>query len=263
METVTSAEDRRAASVRALRNREAAVGTFVGLGSIPATEVCARAGFEWLLIDLEHGAGGEAQLNAQTHTAARFGALSIVRVSMPDRIRCSRALDLGADGIMAPRLDTPEDVTAFLSHLSYPPEGDRGVATYHSAAGYGLVRDYFENVPQPLALVQIESAEALQNVDSIAAIEGVDVLFVGPRDLSSSIGAAPTVEDPAFAAACSRVVEAAADNGIAAGILAGTDAAVEGFVDLGFTAIAVGSDSSLMANAAVHAANTAHDLLAR
>jgi 2-keto-3-deoxy-L-rhamnonate aldolase RhmA len=171
---------RRAASLRTLRNGAAAVGTFVGLGSIPATEICARAGFEWLLIDLEHGAGGESVLNAQIHTAARFGALSLVRVSTPDRIHCSRALDLGADGIMAPRLDTPEDVADFVRHLHYPPEGDRGVATYHSAAGYGLVNNYFENVLEPLALVQIESADALHYVDSIAAIDGVDVLFVGP-----------------------------------------------------------------------------------
>ncbi|WP_193096315.1 HpcH/HpaI aldolase family protein [Brevibacterium sp. FME17] len=261
METATNADERRTASALALRSGEAAVGTFVGLGSVPATEICARAGFEWLLVDLEHGAGSEADLNAQAHTAARFGALSIVRVPTPDRIHCSRALDLGADGIMAPRLDTPEDVTDFLSHLRYPPQGDRGVATYHSAAGYGLVKDYFENLPRPLAFVQIESDEALQNVDSIATIDGVDVLFVGPRDLSSSLGAAPSLDDPVFAAACSRVVKAAAENGIAAGILAGTAAAVEGFVDLGFTAIAVGSDSSLMANAAVHAVTTAQGLL--
>jgi 2-keto-3-deoxy-L-rhamnonate aldolase RhmA len=263
LDTETNADERRAASAQALRNGEAAVGTFVGLGSVPATEICARAGFEWLLVDLEHGAGSESDLNAQAHAAARFGALSIVRVSTPDRIHCSRALDLGADGIMAPRLDTPEDVTDFLDHLRYPPQGDRGVATYHSAAGYGLVRDYFENLPQPLAFVQIESDEALRNVDSIAAIDGVDVLFVGPRDLSSSLGAAPSLNDPTFAAACSRVVKSAVENGIAAGILAGTAAAVEGFVDLGFTAMAVGSDSSLMANAAVHAVTTAHDLLDR
>lgn len=263
MDTAANAESRRAASFRTLRNGEAAVGTFVGLGSIPATEICARAGFEWLLIDLEHGAGGESALNAQIHTAARFGALSLVRVSTPDRIHCSRALDLGADGIMAPRLDTPDDVADFVRHLNYPPEGDRGVATYHSAAGYGLVNNYFGNALKPLALVQIESAEALHQVDSIAAIDGVDVLFVGPRDLSSSIGATPTLDDPAFAEACSRVVKAATDNNIAAGILAGATAAIEGFVDLGFTAIAVGSDSSFMAKAAVHGANTAHSLLAR
>lgn len=263
MEAARNAKDRRTATALALRSGEAAVGTFVGLGSIPATEICARAGLEWLLIDLEHGAGSEANLNAQVHTAARFGALSIVRVSTPDRICCSRALDLGADGIMAPRLDSSKDVSSFISHLRYPPQGDRGVATYHSAAGYGLVKDYFENLPQPLAFVQIESKEALQNVDSIAAIDGVDVLFVGPRDLSSSLGVAPSLEDATFAAACSRVVRAATDNGITAGILAGTTAAVEGFVDLGFTAIAVGSDSSFMANAAVHAATTAQDLLDR
>jgi 2-keto-3-deoxy-L-rhamnonate aldolase RhmA len=118
-------------------------------------------------------------------------------------------------------------------------------------------------VLEPLALVQIESADALHYVDSIAAIDGVDVLFVGPRDLSSSIGAAPTLEDPAFAEACSRVVKAATDNDIAAGILAGATAVIEGFVDLGFTAIAVGSDSSFMAKAAVQGASTAHSLLAR
>jgi len=263
MATTIDAASRREASKQALRKADAAVGTFVGLGSVPATEVCARAGFEWLLIDLEHGAGSEADLNAQTHTAARFGALSIVRVSTPDRIHCSRALDLGADGVMAPRLDTAEDVSDFVSHLRYPPEGDRGVATYHSAAGFGLVKDYFESLPAPLVFVQIESEEALRNVDAIAGVDGVDVLFVGPRDLSSSIGATPSLQDSAFADSCTRVVKAASDNGIAAGILAGTAASVGGFVELGFTAVAVGSDSSLMANAAVHAVTSAHNQLAR
>src|SRR5699024_12778218 len=112
MDTAKNAESRRAASLRTLRNGAAAVGTFVGLGSIPATEICARAGFEWLLIDLEHGAGGESVLNAQLHTAARSGALNLVRVSTPDRLPCPRARALGADGLTAPRPDTPEDVGA-------------------------------------------------------------------------------------------------------------------------------------------------------
>src|SRR6185312_13618635 len=106
------------------------IGTFVGAASPVAAEVCAAAGVDWLLIDLEHGSGGEEQVRAVVPAAAAYGVPTVVRVESAARIRIGRVLDLGAAGVMLPRLDTADQVREALAHLYYPPRGDRGVATY-------------------------------------------------------------------------------------------------------------------------------------
>src|SRR6202020_1788551 len=119
------------ASLRArIRCSEPTVGTFVNLGSVMAAEACALAGFDWLVVDLEHGAGGEDALLGQVLAAGIHEVPVIVRVESAQRIRSGRVLDLGAAGVMFPRLDSAEEVANAARHLRYPPEGDRGVAIY-------------------------------------------------------------------------------------------------------------------------------------
>ena len=127
-----------------LRAGEPTLGTFLNLGSPLAAEACALAGFDWLLIDLEHGAGEEA-LVGQLLAAAAHDVPALVRVESAERIRAGRALDAGAAGVMFPRIDSPEQVQAALAHLRYPPEGDRGVATYNRACGFGLRTDALDS----------------------------------------------------------------------------------------------------------------------
>ena len=114
------------------------VGTFVGAASAVTAEVCAATGVDWVLLDLEHGAGGEEQVGPVVVATGAYGVPTIVRVESAERIRLGRVLDLGAAGVMLPRLDSAEEVATALRHLRYPPEGDRGVATYNRACRFGL-----------------------------------------------------------------------------------------------------------------------------
>ncbi len=226
-------------------------GTFLNLGSPLVAEVCALSGFDWLLVDLEHGARGEEVLVGQLLAGAAHDVPMLVRVESAARIRVGHVLDLGAEGVMFPRLDTPDEVREALSHLWYPPRGDRGVASYNRARRFGGdTREPAAVNDALLGVVQIESARAIENVRSIAATPGVDVLFVGPADLSTSLGVPGQLDSELFQMALDQVVAAAKHANVAAGILASSASRVEWFVDKGFTFIGVGSDSSLLRGAA-------------
>lgn len=226
-------------------------GTMLNLGSPLAAEACALSGFDWLLVDLEHGAGGEEALLGQILAGAAHGVPVIVRVETTERIRIGHVLDLGVAGVMFPRLNTPDEVREALRHLWYPPAGDRGVATYNRARHFGGDgRDPKDVNDSLLSVVQIETVSALENVSEIAAIPGVDVLFVGPSDLSTSMGIPGQMDAPELLAAFDTVIAAARENKISAAILAVDLSRVEPLSARGFDFIAVGSDSSLLRGAA-------------
>jgi len=235
---------------RRVAEREATLGTFVGAASAMTGEVCAAAGVDWLLVDLEHGAGGEEQVRVLVPTAAAYGVATIVRVESSERIRIGRVLDLGAAGVMLPRLDSAEEVAAALRHLRYPPDGDRGVATYNRACRFGLDPAALDRSDDEiLCVVQIESAAAVSEAHKIAALPGSDVLFVGPRDLSHDLGVPGDVTSPRFAAALDRVLGAARDNGKACGLLVNDGASAAARLAEGWSFVAIGSDSTLLAAA--------------
>jgi 2-keto-3-deoxy-L-rhamnonate aldolase RhmA len=234
-----------------VRAAETEIGTFLGMGSAVAAEVCALSGFDWLLVDLEHGAGGEDVLLGQILAAAAHDVPLIVRAESADRIRAGRILDMGAAGVMFPRLDTPTEVAAAIAHLRYPPLGDRGVASYNLARRFGADKLSADQVNDTIVgIIQIESLGALDSVEQIAVIPGVDVLFVGPADLSTALGIPGQLDAPPFRSAASRVVGAARDAGIAAGILARNPEHAATCVEDGFTFVGVGSDATLLASAA-------------
>jgi 4-hydroxy-2-oxoheptanedioate aldolase len=225
------------------------VGTFLGTASAVTAEVCAAAGVDWVLLDLEHGAGSEEQVGAVVVVAA-YGVPTVVRVESAARIRLGRVLDLGAAGVMLPRLDTAAAVSEALRHLRYPPEGDRGVATYNRACRFGLDPSALDRAnSEVLAVVQIESARAVEQVEEIAALDGADVLFVGPRDLSHDLGVPGDTRAPSYLEALDRVRGAAQRFGKSCGLLVPDGAAAAEKRSQGWTFVGVGSDSSLLANA--------------
>ena len=237
-----------------LRRRVAAgertVGTFLGTASAVVGEVCAAAGIDWLLLDLEHGAGGEEQVRAVVPAAAAYGVPTVVRVESAARVRIGRVLDLGAAGVMLPRLNSADEVQAAVRHLRYPPHGDRGVATYNRACRFGLDVGALDRAAEEvLGIVQIESARAVDEVAKIAAIEGVDVLFVGPRDLSHDLGVPGDLTAPAYRVALDQVHAAAYHHGKACGLLVTDGAAAAARHTEGWTFITIGSDSALLARA--------------
>lgn len=245
---------------RAVRAGERTLGTFVGTASAVTAEVCAAAGFDWLLLDLEHGAGGEEQVRDVVPAAGSYGVPTVVRVESADRIRMGRVLDVGAAGVMLPRMDSAAQVTEAIRHLRYPPHGDRGVATYNRACRFGLDPGALDRVnDEILTVVQIESRAAVAAVDEIAAVSGVDVLFIGPRDLSHDLGVPGDVTAPAFVEAVGAVLAAGRRHGTAVGLLVSDGAAALQRLAQGFSFLAIGSDSTLLAAAARRELSLARD----
>ena len=229
---------------------EPTLGTFLGTASDVVAEVCAASGVDWLLLDLEHGSGGEEQVRAVVPAASAYGVPTVVRVESAARVRIGRVLDLGAAGVMLPRLDGADEVEEAVGHMRYPPQGDRGVATYNRACRFGLDPGALDRAAdEVLGIVQIESARAVNEVEKIASIEGVDVLFVGPRDLSHDLGVPGHLTAPAYLAALDRVRAAAQQHGKACGLLVADGGAAAARRAEGWTFIAIGSDSVLLAAA--------------
>ena len=233
-----------------LRRGEATFGTFLGAASTVTAEICAAGGADWVLLDLEHGSGGEEQARDVVPVAASYRVPTIVRAESTERIRAGRLLDLGALGVMFPRIETPQDADRAIKHLRYPPQGDRGAATYNRMCRFGLDREALTRANNEiLGVVQVETLGALNSVEEIAALDGVDVVFVGPLDLSYALGVPGDLTDPAFTEALGRVLEAARRAGKAAGYLVPDGTVAARMAEEGWQFLAIGSDTTLLAAA--------------
>lgn len=228
--------------------REFMAGVWCNLGSAITTEIAASAGFDWILIDQEHGPGDNEALLRQFQAVGQRSCAPIVRIAWNEMPRFKRALDLGAMGIMVPYIQTAEEARNAVSYLRYPPEGLRGVAVSPRATGYGVrFESYYAEANRNLLSVhQIETARAVENLQDIARVDGVDVLFVGPLDLSISVGMPKRFEDPQFRELLSKVAICAAEAGKAAGILIPSIRYIDMVHGMGFTFVAVGSDSGMV-----------------
>jgi 4-hydroxy-2-oxoheptanedioate aldolase len=231
---------------------ETLFGLFLDLGSPVSAEICAAAGYDWLLVDLEHGGATEADLLGLLHAVEVRGPAALVRPQSGERLRIGRALDIGAGGIMVPRLDSADEAREAVTFLRYPPAGVRGVAIRVRGAGLGSVGhgDVGTLNERILGIVQIESLGALREVDAIAAIDGVDVLFVGPADLTHALKVPGQFQHASYLAALDTVAAACRAHGKAAGILIYDTAMVPRLIEVGFTFIGVGADGSFVADGA-------------
>jgi 2-dehydro-3-deoxyglucarate aldolase/4-hydroxy-2-oxoheptanedioate aldolase len=241
---------------RSFRDRtlagETLFGLFLDLASPASAELCASVGYDWLLVDLEHGASTEADLLGLIHAVEVGGSTALVRPQSGERLRIGRALDMGARGIMVPRLDSAEQAREAVTFLRYPPAGVRGVATRVRGAGLGTVAhsDIRRLNDRVIGIVQIESLGGLREADAIAGLDGVDVLFVGPADLSHSLGIAGQFQHDDYLAALDRVVAACRAHGKAAGILVYDTAVVGRHLELGFTFVGIGADGAFVGDGA-------------
>lgn len=235
-----------------LRNGGGAIGAFLSTGYPVNAEVVGQAGFDFVVIDLEHGMGSERDVLGQLYALSATPTAAVVRVESHQRQRVHRLLDVGADGIMFPRVETAEDARACVDAMRYQPDGQRGVATLVRASGFGArYIEYRDNSQRSLLpILQIESAEAVKNVDEIAAVDGADVLFVGPMDLSTSLGVFRQYDHPTFVEAIARVIRAAERHKRILGILISTPADYRKYYDLGFRFITCGTDVSFLRDAA-------------
>jgi 2-keto-3-deoxy-L-rhamnonate aldolase RhmA len=231
---------------------ETLTGCWLNLGSSVTAEIVGLAGFDWVLIDLEHGAGEPKDLLHQLQALEHTGAAPIVRVESVAKQRIHRVLDVGAEGVMCPQIKTIEDAETAIKGIHYPPFGHRGVAKMVRATGFGKQFDQYRQLTHEnlLGIIQIETKEAVDQVEAIAAIEGVDVLFIGPADLSMSLGIFGQLDHPTFTAALDRILTAARNAGKATGILLFDPAEFEKYQAMGIQLIACSSDATFVANGA-------------
>jgi 4-hydroxy-2-oxoheptanedioate aldolase len=174
------------------------LGCWTMTGSPVVTEILGLAGFDFLLLDQEHGLGDPTALVAQLQAINTTPATSIVRVPWNDHVYLKRVLDAGVEGVMIPSVDTAEEARAAVAACHYPPRGRRGAASSSArASGYGTAPDYVATCGDNLlVIVQIESAKAVENIDAICAVEGVDLVFIGPHDLSGTVGQLGNLKHP-------------------------------------------------------------------
>jgi 4-hydroxy-2-oxoheptanedioate aldolase len=241
---------------------ETLIGCWLNLGSTLTSEIVGMAGFDWVLIDTEHGAGSEGQVLHQLQALEHTSAASIVRIESYERQRFHRVLDFGAEGIMCPRIRTLAEAELAVKAIRYQPEGARGAAKLIRAARFGADFDqYYANHKKNLVcIVQIETAEILNSLDSVAATDGVDVLFVGPTDLSIALGVYGKPDHPKFVEALKATADAATKEGKAAGILLKSPDEFERYYDFGFRFIACGSDGGFVQSGASRTAETLKQL---
>jgi 2-dehydro-3-deoxyglucarate aldolase/4-hydroxy-2-oxoheptanedioate aldolase len=210
-------------------------------------EVVARSGLDWVLIDLEHGTARESDLLPLLMAAGAYVPV-IVRVESAERIRVGRALDLGADGVMVPQVQGAEQARRVVRSMRGQPLGERGVALFTRGMRYGAVGHdgVAERHAELLGIVQVETRAGLDEVEAIAATEGVDVLFVGPTDLSHALGVPGRFDDPLYTEAVARVGRAARANGKAAGILLRHPEDVGRYAAEGFTFLGIASEVAIL-----------------
>ena len=226
-----------------------ALGTWISIGHPMIVEAAARAGFDFVLVDTEHTEMSlETVAELVRAAAAAPGSLGvIVRPAWNDPVRIKRILDIGVDGIMVPMIDTVDAAEDLVSATRYPPEGERGVASGR-AAGYGQrFVEYVEEEHESLfTIAQIETPTAVENAGDIAAIDGIDALFVGPADLSASLGVFAEWDAPELDDAMADVIDSGAAEGVPVGTLTVREADVEDRVGRGFDYLMAGKDMTTL-----------------
>lgn len=225
-----------------MRSNEPCFGTWLSLGSPMVAELAAQCGFDWLLVDMEHGGFSEASVLPILQAIGPRSTAAVVRVPSHDAALIGRVLDWGADAIMAPHVSTAQQAAEIVRAMRYPPHGTRGYSRTVRAYDYGLHAPGSQGTP--LLFAQIESIEGIENVEAIAAVDGVDVLFIGPADLKVSLDTNPNA--PTFEDALERVVAAANQRGIHAGLLIRDSSQTEALLHQGFSKVAVNSDLSML-----------------
>jgi 2-dehydro-3-deoxyglucarate aldolase/4-hydroxy-2-oxoheptanedioate aldolase len=240
---------------RALREGRPTSGAWVQLCSVISAEIMGSAGFDWLLIDMEHGHGDYQTLLGQLQAMQGTRTVPLVRVQGNDPAIIKRVLDLGAFGVVIPLVGSRRECEAAVRACKYPPEGTRGVAGSHRAGGYGrFATDYWKRAnAETLVVVQIETREAVAEIDGMLAVPGVDVAFIGPADLSAAFDHLGDPKHPEVAEAIARVERAARQAGVALGTISRTWDEARELYERGYQMVTLCSDGNLVAQGAAAA----------
>lgn len=237
---------------RALAGGGTQIGLWLGLASGYSAEIVAGAGFDWLLIDGEHAPNDVRTILAQLQAVAPYPSHPVVRPVEGDPALIKQLLDVGAQTLLVPMVETAEQAAALVAATRYPPHGIRGVGTALArAARWAQVDGYLGRAEEEICLLlQVESAKGLENLAAIAATEGVDGVFIGPADLAASLGHLGNPAHPEVRAVIEQAIDTICATGKAAGILAADPQVARAYLDRGARFVAVGVDTVLLAKAA-------------
>jgi 4-hydroxy-2-oxoheptanedioate aldolase len=226
-------------------------GLWQSLGHPYTAEVCAAAGFDWLLFDGEHAPNTVTTLLAQLQAVSAYPVEAVARPPVGDAAIIKQYLDIGFRSLLIPMVSSVEQAEMLVSATRYPPEGIRGVAGLTRASGFGATRDYLANAHKDICLIlQIENRAGLAAIGKIAAVEGVDALFIGPSDLAGALGHLGDTAHPEVQAAIAGAIKAARDGGKPSGIFATSIEDARHYVAAGACMISVGSDIGLLSSGA-------------
>jgi 4-hydroxy-2-oxoheptanedioate aldolase len=236
---------------RALKAGKAQIGLWSSLSSNYSVEVVAGAGFDWILLDTEHSPADLENLLTQLQAAAPYPAHPVVRVPWNDMVTMKRVLDIGAQSLLVPYVSTAEEAREAVSHTRYPPGGVRGVAGTTRATRFGRIKDYARRAHEELCvLVQVETQAALDNIDAICGIEGIDGVFIGPADLHASMGYPGEIANPKVKPLIDDAIRRIRKRGCAPGILTPSEADARHWLECGALFVAVGADVGILARGA-------------
>ena len=237
---------------RALAEGKVVYGLWNSLSGSYAVEAVAGAGFDWLMIDTEHSPNDLETVLRNLQILAAYPTEAVVRVPWNDMVTIKRYLDIGAQTLLIPQVNTAEEARAAVSCTRYPPTGLRGVGGTTRATRFGRVKNYAQRAHEEICvLVQVETQAALDNIEAICAVDGVDGVFVGPADLHASLGYAGETRNPAVTPAINEALARIRRAGRAPGIvLTGDPQDVHVWIEHGAQFVALGSDLGLLARGA-------------
>ena len=235
---------------RALKSRDKQIGLWISLASNIAAEVTAHAGFDWALIDMEHSPNDYRSVLGQLQVFAGSDTTALVRVEWNDTVAVKKLLDIGAQGLLFPMIQSVEEARRAVAATRYPPKGVRGVSGTTRATRYGRVKDYLARVEDETAvLLQVETQAALDAAEDIAAVDGVDGIFFGPADIGADMGLLGNPMHPDIWARIRPVAKALMARGMPVGTLVTDPGFAAELMDEGFTFVACGLDTGLLARA--------------
>lgn len=235
---------------RALRNGEVQIGLWSHLSNHVSTEVIGGAGFDWIVLDAEHSPNETFLLHQQLQALVEGGSHPVVRLAWNDKVLIKRVIDLGVQTVLIPYVQNADEAKAAVAATRYPPGGIRGFTGLSRASRFGRIKDYHTQAQRELCvLVQIETGEALKNIEVIAAVDGIDGIFIGPGDLSADLGHLGNPGHPEMQAVIQQSIARICATGKPAGILTGDEALARQYIERGCTFAAVGADVALLARA--------------
>jgi 4-hydroxy-2-oxoheptanedioate aldolase len=231
---------------QALKDNKPQVGIWSSLSSHIVAEILAHAGFDWVLLDTEHSPNELPMVQSQLHAMTGGTASAVVRPAWNDMVLVKRFLDIGAQSLLLPYVQTAEEARNAVSYTRYPQAGLRGVAGSTRAAGYGRTKDYMKKAHEEICLlVQAETRKSLANLEAICEVDGVDGVFIGPNDLSADLGHLGNWQHPEVWKVMEDAAKRIRKAGKAPGILVG-EADGQRCLDAGFLFVAVGADTGML-----------------